>query len=341
MPGLIGSQGIRPGALNMGRIFRALRYRSEQAQYVVFHRPAIFKTDVYGVPTNTDGSEELVLPDLQAIIRPSVTADYQQARAGNNIIGAARIYTPNINTIKSSTGGIGAYNFNQDMNPNFNEIEGWDRLITNYRTIRTLKTDITGSVANGTWTASNGAITTDGESITNTTTANGNTIFTAGNLKNILEADRFRFKIKTNFDAELTVITITNQSNHTLTYTVTNGPPGINLYEHTGDWFTVDLPFVSGTTATSIYSVGDQYTVTVADGGNFDYEKELKTVTIANTGYNSPGGQSSYTVSFKEMEFYKSVSWHVHSLKDMTDGYLIFNCIRTAGRDDAKRRAYE
>lgn len=225
MPGLIGSQGVRPGALNMGRVFRALRYRSEQAQYVVFHRPEIFKIDNYGVPTNVGGSEELLLPDLPAIIRPTLTADYQRQREGNNIIGAARIYTPNINTIKSSTGGIGAYNFNQDMNPNFNEVEGWDRLITNYRTIRTLKTDITGSVANGTWTASNGAITTDGESITNTTTANGNTIFTAGNLKNILEADRFRFKIKTNFDAELTVITITNQSNHTLTYTVTNGPP--------------------------------------------------------------------------------------------------------------------
>lgn len=341
MPGLVGSQGVRPGALNMGRVFRALRYRSDQAQYVVYHRPIIYKTDDYGVPSGTVGSQELLLPDLPAIIRPAVTADYQQQRQGSNIIGAARIYTPNITTIKSSTGGIGAHNFNQPMNPNFNEIEGWDRLITNYRTIRTLRTDVTSSVANGTWTASHGAITTDGESVTNTTTANGNTIFTAGNIKNILEADRLRFRIKTNFDAELTVITIVNQSNHTLTYTVTNGPPGVNLYEHSGDWFTVDLPFISGTTATSIYSVGDQYTVTVADGGNFDYEKELKTVTIANTGYNSPGGQSSYTVSLKEMEFYKSVSWHVHSLKDMTDGYMIFDCVRTQGRNDSRRRAYE
>ena len=341
MPGLIGSQGVRPGALNMGRVFRALRYRSDQAQYVVYNRPPIYKTDDYGVPSGTIGSQELLLPDLPAIIRPALTADYSQERLGSNIIGAARIYTPNITTIKSSTGGIGAHNFSQSMNPAFNEIEGWDRLITNYRTIRTLRTDVTGSAANGTWTASNGAITTDEESITNATTANGNTIFTAGSIKNILEADRLRFKIKTNFDAELTVVTITNQSDHTLTYTVTNGPPGVNLYEHSGDWFTVDLPFVSGTTSTSIYSVGDQYTVTVADGGNFDYEKDLKIVTVANTGYNAPAGQTSYTLSLKEMEFYKSVSWHVHSLKDMTDGYMIFNCVRTTGRYDSRRRAEE
>ena len=344
MPGLIGSQGIRPGALNMNRIFRALRYRTEQAQKVVFHRPPIYTTDAYGVPDGVQAAPELLLPDLPAIIRPAITADYQQERAGNNIIGAARIYTPNMTTIKSSTGGIGAYNFNQAMNPDFNEIQGWDRLITNYRTIMTMETDVTGSVANGTWTASQGAITSDGESITNTTTANGNTIFTAGNIRNILEADRFKFRIRTNFDAELTVITVVNQSDHTLTYTVTNGPPGVNLYEHSGDWFSVDLPYVSGTAATSIYSVGDQYTLTVAEsnlGGatSYDYEKDLKTITVANTGYNSPGGQSSYTVSFKEMEFYKSISWHVHSLKDMTDGYIIFNCVRTSGRDDARRRA--
>ena len=51
MPGLIGSQGVRPGALNMNRVFRALRYRTEQAQHVTYHRPAIYKTDDYGVPS--------------------------------------------------------------------------------------------------------------------------------------------------------------------------------------------------------------------------------------------------------------------------------------------------
>ena len=110
MPGLIGSQGVRPGALNMNRVFRALRYRTEQAQKVTYHRPAIYKTDNYGVPSGTICSNEILVPDLPAIIRPTVTADYQQERAGNNIIGAARIYTPNINTIKNLA------NFDQDNN---------------------------------------------------------------------------------------------------------------------------------------------------------------------------------------------------------------------------------
>ena len=83
MPGLIGSQGIRPGALNMNRVFRALRYRTEQAQYVTYHRPAIYKTDSYGVPSGSLGSPELLIPDLPAIIRPAITADYAKERAGN------------------------------------------------------------------------------------------------------------------------------------------------------------------------------------------------------------------------------------------------------------------
>ena len=139
MPGLIGSQGVRPGALNMNRVFRALRYRTEQAQLVTYHRPIIYKTDDYGVPSGTVGSNELLLPDLPAIIRPAITADYSKERYGNNIIGAARVYTPNITTIKNYT------NFDQDNNTDFNEIEGWDRLITNYRTVYSVPTDVTGS----------------------------------------------------------------------------------------------------------------------------------------------------------------------------------------------------
>ena len=102
MPGLIGKQGVRPGALNMNRVFRALRYRTEQAQYVTFHRPPIYKTDDYGVPSGSIGSNEILVPDLPAIIRPAITADYSQERYGTNVIGAARVYTPNIETIKNT-----------------------------------------------------------------------------------------------------------------------------------------------------------------------------------------------------------------------------------------------
>jgi hypothetical protein len=317
MPGLIGSQGVRPGALNMNRVFRALRYRTEQAQYVTYHRPEIFKIDSYGVPTNVGGSDEILIPDLPAIIRPTLTADYQRQKEGNNIIGAARVYTPNITTIKNYA------NFDQDNNTNFNEIEGWDRLITNYRTVFNIPTSGTTN-----WATDAGVITSDGESITNTLTGNGYTKYTATS-KNVLEADRLRFKIKTNFTLTLTSGTATNISAETLKYTPTS------LTIPSGTWLTVDLPFVSGTTTSSIYREGTRYAVTIA--GTYDYEKNLNIFQLNYTGYTGV----TNTIQLKEVEFYKSVSWHVHSLKDMTDGYIIFNCVRTRGRNDKLRRAYE
>jgi hypothetical protein len=318
MPGLIGSQGVRPGALNMNRVFRALRYRTEQAQKVTYNRPPIYKTDNYGVPSGTIGSQEILVPDLPAIIRPTVTADYQQERQGNNIIGAARIYTPNITTIKNLP------NFDQDNNTNFNEIEGWDRLITNYRTIFYVPT--TGTTN---WTTDNGSITSDGESITNTLSANGYVRYTASS-KNALEADRLRFKIKTNFTLTLTTFTIINAagSPQTLTYT----PTALTI--PSGNWLTVDVPYISGTSATSIYRDGTRYAVSV--GGTYDYEQNVDKIQLNYTGFTGV----TNTVQVKELEFYKSVSWHVHSLKDMTDGYIIFDCVRTRGRNDSRRRAY-
>jgi len=329
MPGLIGSQGVRPGALNMNRVFRALRYRTEQAQFVTYHRPIIYKTDDYGVPSGTVGSEELLLPDLPAIIRPAITADYSKERYGNNIIGAARVYTPNITTIKNYT------NFDQDNNTDFNEIEGWDRLITNYRTVYNVWTSGT-SMTSGSnqyaWTQTGGdSISSDGESVTVSGTS---TVMTytpdAATNRNILEADRLRFKIKTNdTNLVLTTVVVTNTDDEVLTYTPTA------LTVTNDEWLTVDVPFISGTSATSIYQAGTRYATTV--GGTYDYETDLKTIVFNYTG----PAASSDTVQLKGVEFYKSVSWHVHSLKDMTDGYIIFNCVRVSGRSDAKRRAYE
>ena len=317
MPGLIGSQGVRPGALNMNRVFRALRYRTEQAQYVTYHRPPIYKTDDYGVPSGTIGSQEILLPDLPAIIRPALTADYSQQAMGSNIIGAARVYTPNIETIKNIP------NFDQDNNTNFNEIEGWDKLITNYRTIYSIPTSGTTN-----WSTDEGAITSDGESITNTLTGDGYIRFTAST-KNILEADRIRFKIKPNFSMTLTSGTSLNTDDETLTYTPTA------LVVPSGTWLTIDLPFVSGTTATSIYQSGTRYATTV--GGTYDYETNLKQFQLNYTGYSA----GTDTVQVREIEYYKSIAWSVHSLKDMTDGYMIFNCVRTKGTYDSRRRAYE
>ena len=319
MPGLIGSQGVRPGALNMNRVFRALRYRTEQAQKVTYHRPAIFDTDDYGVPSGTSAaSPEILIPDLPAIIRPAVTADYQQQKQGSNIIGAARIYTPNITTIKNLP------NFDQDNNTNFNEIEGWDRLITNYRTIFSVPTSATGS-----WSGT-GSLASDGESLTLTATGDGNLLYET-TAKNTLEADRLRFKIRGSGSVELKAI----RSYHGGTssaYRVNWDNDNFVLLDN--NWLTVDVPFVTGTSATSIYQTGTRYNVPVTTGGSFDYENDLR---IFRVEYNA---DNTDTLQIKDIEYYKSVSWHVHSLKDMTDGYIIFDCVRTRGRNDSRRRAY-
>lgn len=319
MPGLIGSQGVRPGALNMGRVFRALRYRSEQAQYVVFHRPEIFKIDNYGVPTNVGGSEELLLPDLPAIIRPTLTADYQRQREGNNIIGAARIYTPNITTIKNYS------NFDQDNNTDFNEIEGWDRLITNYRTVFSVPT-----LGTTNWTGT-GSLASDGESLTLTATGDGNLLYETS-AKNTLEADRLRFKIKGSGNVELKAVRSYHGGTNSA-YRVNWDNDNFVLLDD--NWLTVDVPFVSGTAATSIYQTGSRYNVPVTTGASFDYENDLRIFRLEFNADNTD------TLQIKEVEYYKSVSWHVHSLKDMTDGYIIFNCVRTRGRNDSLRRAEE
>ena len=257
------------------------------------------------------------MPDLPAIIRPALTADYSEQTIGSNIIGAARVYTPNITTIKNLS------NFDQDNNTDFNEIEGWDRLITNYRTIYSVPTSGTAN-----WSADEGTITSDGESITNTLTGDGYIRFTA-TTKNVLEADRLRFKIKTNFSMTLTTFTSTNTDSDVLTFTPTA------LVIPSGNWLTIDVPYLSGTTATSVFQSGTRYATTV--GGSYDYETNLKILDLNYTGQSA----GTDTIQVKEVEYYKSVSWHVHSLKDLSDGYMIFNCVRTKGRYDSRRRAYE
>ena len=328
MPGLIGSQGVRPGALNMNRVFRALRYRTEQAQKVTYHRPAIFDTDDYGVPSGTSAtSPEILLPDLPAIIRPAVTADYQQQKQGSNIIGAARIYTPNITTIKNLP------NFDQDNNTNFNEIEGWDRLITNYRSIYSVPTSGTSGWGTGSASA-NWTFSSDGETLTATTGADYDGAFKfTTSATNTLEADRLRFKIKSIGAVVLNNIRSFNGATQDNDYRLDYAPTSLTI--PTSSWLTVDVPFISGTSATSIYLDGVRKAVTVTTGSSFDYEADLRDFELRVSG--SASGNKIYV---KAIEYYKSVSWHVHSLKDMTDGYIIFDCVRTRGRNDSRRRAY-
>ena len=328
MPGLIGSQGVRPGALNMNRVFRALRYRTEQAQYVTYHRPPISGKDNYGGSTGVVSGSEMLMPNLPAIIRPAVTADYQIEKAGGNIIGAARVYTPNLETIKNMP------NFDQDNNTDFNEIEGWDRLIVNNRTIYSVPTSGTTGWASGT---ADMEFTSDGQTITATFGDDTNgTFYYSASAQNVLEADRLRFQIKGSGASNIALMNFSSYqsgttANDKLTYTT-----GSTLTIPTGSWLTVDVPFGSGSIddGTSVYKAGTRIAITMASGSAWNEENPFERFEL------SVDGTKGNTVMIRGIEYYKSISWHVHSLKDMTDGYIIFNCVRTKGRRDSLRRAY-
>ena len=324
---LISNQGIRPGSINMGRILRSLRHHSDMSRKVVYHRLPIFTKDNYGVETNTIDTQELLLPELPALIRPVLTADYSMEKGGANIIGAARVYTPNIQTIK------GVSNFNQNNNTNFNEIEGWDRFIDVSRYIYHTPTSGTAG-----WTSGNADVTfaSDGEKITATlgTDATGSFYYTTG-ATNTLEADRIRFKIRASGTVSLDSFKTYNGATQTAANALTFTPASLTI--PTDRWLTVDVPFVTGTVAsgTSIYDNGTRYAVTVTSGASFTYVQDFRDFEF------NVSGSDGNLVYVKDIKFYKSISWHVHSVKEINNQFIIFNCVRTSGKRDSRRRAYD
>ena len=314
---------VKAGHINMGRLLRQMSRHTNQSRKMVYHRPPVFGKDNYGVETTSQSTAEIVLPELPCLIRPAMTADYALERAGVNIIGGARIYTPNIKNIK------GFANFNQNNNPDFNEIEGWDRFIDKQRTVYTVPT--TGTTH---WATTTGSITADGESIT--LTASGNTTLYFTGSHNTLEADRLRFQIKGSGSVVL-ADTIIRHRTDTSAYNLKYDNSDITLNDN--KWLTVDLPFTTGSavSGTSIYQSGARYAVSITSGaswGPIDYTKDFKRFSI------SCSADAGDTIMVKGIEYYKSISWHVHSLKEYNDDYMNFTCVRTRGKRDSRRRAY-
>jgi len=327
---MLSGQGIKPGSINMGRVLRQLRHRSGQSRLVTYHRTPIYGKDDYGVEGGTIVTQELLFPSLPALIRPAITADYRLEEAGANIIGVARVYTPNIQTIK------GFPNFEQTAAiPDFNEIEGWDRFIDRQRNVYQVPTSATGSWTSGTADAT---FATDGQTITATlgTDYDGGFYYTTG-ATNTLEADRLRFQIMASgaSNIELSNFKSFNGGTQDTDYAITYTPASLSI--PTGSWLTVDVPFVSGTVAngTSIYMGGTRYAVTVTSGSSFDYEANFRDVE-----FGISGAASGNTVMVRGIKYYKSISWHVHSLKELNDEFMTFNTVRTRGMRDSRRRAY-
>jgi len=314
---------VKAGHINMARVLRQMSHHTNQSRKMTYHRTPVFGKDNYGVETTSQSTAEIVLPELPCLIRPAMTADYGLERAGVNIIGGARIYTPNIQNIK------GFANFNQTNNPDFNEIEGWDRFIDKQRTVYTVP-----SSGATDWATSSGSISSDGESITLIASGNSTLYFTGSH--NTLEADRLSFQIRGSGAVTFDTTTVrhnTDTSAYNLVFDNTN----ITLED--GKWLTVDLPFTTGsfTSGSSIYQSGQRYAVSMTSGGSWgpiDYNDDFKRFTV------SCSADAGDTLKIRAIEYYKSIEWHVHSLKEYNDDYMNFTCVRTRGRRDSRRRAY-
>ena len=285
----LNQQGVRPGSINMGRVLRHLRYRTEQSRIVTYYRPPIYDKDDYGVETTVENTPEILIPRLSALIRPSMTADYQLQKSGHNIVGAARVYTPNIQTIKNpilDSDDVNVNNFDQTVGKSnivFNEIEGWDRFIDIGRYIYQVPTSATTNWASG---SANATFSTDGQTLTATLGATFLGTFNyAITATNTLEADRLQFQIK-----------------------------------------------ASGASDKD----GNRYAVTVASGASFNDESDF-----VKFEFKVDGKEDGNKVYIKGLRFYKSISWHVHSAKELNRDYMIFNCVRVTGARDSRRRAYD
>ena len=317
---------VKPGSINMARILRHMAQRSNQSRKVTFYRAPLYTTDDYGVEGGAIASNEIQLPGLPALIRPALTADYQRQRSGQNIIGAGRIYTANLSTIK------GMPNFNQDNNTDFNEIEGWDKFIDTSRDIYQVPTSGTGS-----WSTTAGTLTSDGVTITNTMAGNEIMEFSGADV-NTLEADRVTFKLKGSGSVSYDYLYLYN-SGTAATSEISYDNSDVILLDD--KWLTIDLPWttdivMSGNTnasGTSIYQTGSRYNVAVTAGDTYDYTKNLRQVNLRFLG------DSGDTLQIKDFKLYKSLEWSVHSVKELNDDFNVFNVVRTAGRIDSRRRA--
>jgi len=321
--------------LNMGNILKRVGYITGQSRKITYYRPPIYARDSYGIETGVVDTDEILIPNVQAYMRNQVEKDYVLQRGGHNIIGAARVYLPNLTTLKNYP------NFNQGNNILFNEIEGFDQLIDVDRVVYTVVTSSSTdwSFAEG---ASSGSVSTDGDEILTGTinTAAGlvtPTYDISGDSQNSLESNRFTIQIKASGAVALhNIKTYNGGSSAAYSATFANS----TLTIPTESWLTIDYPFVSGTvthpaSTSSVYLSGTRYGVDITSGASFNYKDNLNLFSLSVS--SSASGNKVY---LRAAKYYKGIEWSVHSVNDYNDEYMVFDCVRTAGKRESRRRAY-
>ena len=87
----------------MGRALRSLEHKTGSVRRLTFELPEMYAKDSYGVETSTLKLPKINIPSLLANVQPVTTRNYQLAKEGRYITGAAKIYLPNMQSILAST----------------------------------------------------------------------------------------------------------------------------------------------------------------------------------------------------------------------------------------------
>lgn len=316
--------------INMSGLLKKLSFRTGQSRRIVYYRPVIYGKDNYGVENNSVITNEINVPDVPAYIRNVVDKDYVIERGGHNITGKARIFLPNLATVKNYP------NLNQANNSNFNDITGFDQLIDYDRTVFT--PNVSSSVG---WSSGSMSTTFAGQGYggTTLTVTMGSTVSGTFNYTkvgaNILESDRLTFQMKASGTLYFKGINVyASGTTAAWKYGINASSTSANVKVPTGEWLTVDIPYSSGTSLSSLYLSGARYGFNVTQGASW----KNGTYALNNLQFDVSGANSELKI--KEFKFYKSSVWHVQKVNDYNDEYMVFDCVRTSGKRDKIRRAY-
>ena len=126
-------------------------------------------------------------------------------------------------------------------------------------------------------------------------------------------------------------------------------------------WYKVDLPFTSGSLTTSPTHYTNYTTVNDYTGEGSQFGNAINIVlnpTVGSlTGPNFPwtgGSTTDYffgfrvrrrenvegSISIRNIKFYRTIPWSVHSVKEYNSDYMVLNCIRTDGDSMQRQEAY-
>ena len=313
--------------INMSGLLKKLSFRTGQSRKIVYYRPVIYGKDDYGVENNSIITNEINVPSVPAYIRNIVDKDYVVQRAGHNITGKARIFLPNLATVKNYP------NLNQSTNTNFNDITGFDELIDYDRTVYIPTVSSNTGWAEGTMTSSFAGEGYGGTTLTVTFGVTTSGTFSYTNVgANILESDRITLQVKASGTLYFKGLNVyASGTTSAWQYGVNADSP---VLIPTGSWTTIDVPYVSGTSLSSLYINGNYNKLNVTQGASW----KNGTFALNNIMFDVSGANSKLEI--KEFKFYKSSNWSVLKVNDYNDEYMVFDCVRTTGKRDKLRRAY-